>query len=132
MSDDWRERLREVLKSDGRSMRAISAAAQVGENYLQQMLKDEKDPGFSRLARVLSALGPEATVYVASAGSLDPEMHLRVALIAYGVTDDENLRTALLLAKKLSGQTTAAQPGSTRPVDQAEPANPLRAREPSE
>lgn len=82
MDDTWRARLEEVLAADGRSMRAISLAAGFGPNFVQQMLKDRKDPSFPRLARVLSVLGTGATLYVTSGLRLSPEVEtfLRIAL----------------------------------------------------
>lgn len=132
MSTDWRERLKRVIKDDGRSLRALSAEAAVGENYLQQMLKDEKDPGFTRLAKILSVLGPEATVYVTSGAALDPEMHLRVALVAYGVTDEGDLTTALNVVRKLTAPKTDDTPGPSLSRGQPQPASPRREEEPSE
>lgn len=124
MSNDWRTRLQEVIKRDGRSLRAITSATEgVGENYVQQVLKDEKDPGFTRLAKVLATLGPEATVYVTSGMILDPEEHLRVALVGYGITDTEHLKTALNVARTLSGRKVGGKSESSLPDDQPQPAN---------
>lgn len=132
MSNDWRSRLREVIKRDGRSLRAISAATDgVGENYLQQMLKDEKDPGFSRLARVLAVLGPEATVYIISGTTLDPEQHLRVALVAAGMKDDRDMATVLGVARRLIDRTGAGTQEQNLPHDQSQPSNHPHGSEPS-
>lgn len=127
MSTDWRSRLNEVIKQDGRSLRAISAATEgVGENYLQQMLKDQKDPGFTRLARILANMGPEATVYVTSGLALDPEEHLRVALVGYGITDDEDLKTALNVARRLSGRKNVDTQESSQLRGQLQHESPRR------
>lgn|SRR5690606_31615032 len=131
MLSDWRDRLKRVIREDGRSLRAISAAANVGENYLQQVLKDEKDPGFTRLARVLSVLGPEATVYVASGAALDPEQHLRVALVAFGITDSEHMNTVLTVARTLSGRTAGEIPGPDHSRDRSPVASRPHESEPS-
>ena len=82
MDNEWRERLKEMIEADGRSLRAISKAAGFGENYVQQMLKDQKEPTFPRLARILSVLGSGATLYVTSGLRLTPEAEqfLRLAL----------------------------------------------------
>lgn len=64
MTDNWLDRLHEALKNDPRSLRAISTAAGCGPNYLQQMLRDGKEPGTDRLARILDVLGREKSLYV--------------------------------------------------------------------
>lgn len=123
MSDDWRDRLREVIKEDGRSLRAISAAAEgVGENYLQQMLKDEKDPTFPRLARVLSVLGPDATVYVTSGIRLGAPDQLRSILSAYGIGGND-LNVIMGVIGRFSGKTIAGIPEQTQSLDQLQPAS---------
>lgn len=111
MDDEWRERLREVIEADGRSLRAISKAAGVGDNYVQQMLKDEKDPTFPRLAKVLNALGTGATLYVISGLRLTPEVEtfLRLAL-SMGNHDKERIRATIdsLRERSLSLEPLAA------------------------
>lgn len=82
ISDEWRNRLKQAIARDGRSLRAISAASGNGQNFLQQVFKDEKDPGFSRMARVLDELGAGAMLYVISGNEMtneDAEM-LRIVL----------------------------------------------------
>lgn len=71
MSSGWLERLKECVDRDPRSMRAISIASGNGQNWLQQLFKDGKDPGFGRLAKLLDQLGTGATLYVISGTKLD-------------------------------------------------------------
>lgn len=81
-TDDWRSRLMEAVQRDGRSMRAISIAAGHGPNYLQQVLRDQKDPGFGRVARILDVMGTSTMLYVISGTEItdeDAEM-LRIVL----------------------------------------------------
>lgn len=82
MSDEWFDRLKECVENDERSLRAISADMGVGVNYVQQMLRNRKDPGFTRLAKLLNTLGTGATLYVVSGNKMtdqDAEF-FRVAL----------------------------------------------------
>ncbi len=44
MMPSWRERLLEAVEKDGRSDRAISLAANLGENFVNQLRYDDKDP----------------------------------------------------------------------------------------
>lgn len=64
MMDDWLQRLEKAIQDDGRSMRAISTAAKCGPNFVQQMLRDSKEPGADKLARILDTLGSDAALYV--------------------------------------------------------------------
>lgn len=119
MGTDWKNRLREVIKAQGSSLRALSGAANVGPNYVQQILKDDKDSGFTRLARVLAVLGPEATVYVTSGDRITADTHLRAALMAYGVKDENDIATVVALAKRLSSQTAGDKQQQTPSHDQS-------------
>lgn len=64
MKSDWFNRLIEAIEADGRAKREISLAARCGENYVQQMIKDGKEPGADRLARLLDALGGPSALYI--------------------------------------------------------------------
>lgn len=82
MDQKWRERLAEAIQADGRSLRELSRAAGVGENYVQQLLHEAKDPRFQKLQDVLQALGSAATIYVILGFRInsDAESFLREAL----------------------------------------------------
>lgn len=64
MKPGWIDRLKMAIAADGRSSRAISTAAGLGTNFVQQMLKNGKEPGMDHLIRLLSALGDDAALYV--------------------------------------------------------------------
>jgi len=131
MSNDWRTRLKEVIEKDGRSLRAISAAADgVGENYLQQMLKDKKEPTFPRLAAILSVLGPDATVYVTSGIRLGTPDQIRGTLLANGMPPQE-LETVLGIIRRFMIPESAARSEQTQSRDQSQPASRRHESEPS-
>lgn len=118
-----------MIEADGRSKRAISQAVGFGENYVQQVLKDEKDPSFSRLATLLAELGPRATVYVISGALGEPQTQLRSALLAYGV-DRGDLPAVLKAIRGFVAETDDEQSQSDHPHDQSAPANRHRAKAP--
>lgn len=64
MDDRWFDRLLAAVKRDGRDMKAISLAAKLGENYVQQMVKEGKKPKINTLVRLLQALGRADTLYI--------------------------------------------------------------------
>lgn len=64
MREGWADRLRTAISEDGRSMRAISLAAGVGPNYLEQTLNRGSAPTQNKLASIMDQLGPEASLYI--------------------------------------------------------------------
>ena len=64
MSETWFDRLAKAVERDPRSLREISAAADCGPNYLQQMLRDRKEPGVERFLRITKALGTASALYI--------------------------------------------------------------------
>lgn len=64
MKANWYTRLLEAIEADGRSYKQLSAAIGHGQNYIQQMIKDAKEPGADKLAKLLDELGEDAALYV--------------------------------------------------------------------
>jgi transcriptional regulator with XRE-family HTH domain len=126
MENDWRTRLIEMIDADGRSKRALSQATGFGENYVQQLLKDNKEPSFTKLAKLLSELGPRATNYVISGVMNDPTAQLRAAMVSYGVDRSQLDRAMAIIGTFKVGQAPEAQSVQSQPDDQSQPANPRR------
>lgn len=82
MSETWFDRLELAVKRDGRPLRVISTDAGLGVNYLQQLLKDRKEPGVERFMLILKALGTASSLYVLTGREFtkDDEGFLTVAL----------------------------------------------------
>lgn len=127
MAEGWRERLKERIDQDERSMRALSRAIGHGPNFVQQLLKDGKDPGFQKLADLLSVLGPDATVYVTSGIRLGTPDQLRATLAANGLPENE-LNTVLEIIRRFT-PANDVRSGQSQSTDQSQPAN--RRREPT-
>lgn len=64
MNTNWVDRLRMAIDEDGRSKRAISIAAGLGPNYIEQTFNRGSSPVQGKLAAVLDQLGPEAAIFV--------------------------------------------------------------------
>jgi len=74
MTDDgWINRLREARAKDGRSLRAISMAAGVGENFLSQMLRYGKAPSIDNFIKVCRALDV-SPIHILTGAPVTPEM----------------------------------------------------------
>lgn len=78
----WLNRLIEAIDADGRDYKAISLAARCGQNYVQQMIKEGKEPGTERFVRLLGALGRVPSLYVILGTDLTPEDEELMALVA--------------------------------------------------
>ncbi len=78
----WLNRLIEAINADGRDYKAISLAARCGQNYVQQMIKEGKEPGTERFVRLLGALGRVPSLYVILGADLTPEDEELMALVA--------------------------------------------------
>lgn len=130
MEDAWRTRLKEVIEADPRSLRAISRESGNGENYVQQLLKDNKDPSFPRLAKVLSTLGTKATLYVINGTVANESQQLRSALLAYGV-DRQQLDLAIALIGNLTDEKAAEKQEHNQSHGLSALSNPHRESEPS-
>jgi transcriptional regulator with XRE-family HTH domain len=73
MSETWFDRLEVAVKRDGRPFRVISQASGLGVNYLQQLLKDRKEPGVDRFMKILNELGTASAIYVLTGRDFTPE-----------------------------------------------------------
>lgn len=64
MENGWLDRLWEMVAADPRSERALSEAAGLGPNYLQQTRTRGTNPVTNKLLALLDKLGPDAAFYV--------------------------------------------------------------------
>lgn len=73
MKTGWFERLIKTIHADKRGMRELSRLAGTGPNYVQQMIKDRKEPGADRLARLLDVLGTENALFILTGVHASPD-----------------------------------------------------------
>jgi len=73
MKDAWFDRFLEAVQADPRGMRQISLDAGCGVNYVQQLVKNRKQPTVSRFASVLDVLGSAASTYVITGITISQE-----------------------------------------------------------
>lgn len=108
MEKDWVQRLQKAIRADGRSARAISVAAGLGVNYVQQFLKDGKEPGSDRLARLLDVLGKQSSLYVLT-GISASEDDLRFLAVASRIRPEVRDQ-ALSVLEALQDRTEVEEP----------------------
>ena len=123
MDKNWFTRLATAIEADTRSKRDISLAAKLGPNYVQQMLKNGKQPTVENLMSLLEVLGYAKMFFVLTGVEFDDE-------------DEEFIRVAMSfppgLRRKLKGllleveaEVSAEQPASdaktSAPIPPASP-----------
>lgn len=95
MDDRWFDRLIEAVKRDGRDMKRISLSAGLGENYVQQMIRDSKKPKIDTLVKLLQELGRADTLYIVT-GTQFTDADRRLLEVAAAL--DEGGKQALISA----------------------------------
>lgn len=61
MHDGWRNRLIAAIKADGRSLRSISLSANLGPNFVGQLVKTTRIPGVDQFLKLTTVLGVSPT-----------------------------------------------------------------------
>ncbi len=101
---NWRTRLLEAVDNDGRSDRAISKAAGLGPNFVNELRRGQKSPSVDNVIALIRQLGLSET-YVFSGFELsgEDEELMRVFL----ALSPSNREALLVLARQLSVPTPA-------------------------
>ncbi|QUS59196.1 helix-turn-helix domain-containing protein [Pseudovibrio brasiliensis] len=73
METTWKERLKEAVKKDGRSMAAISRACGRSPQYVTQIFSYDKEPTIGNLTKLCEALNV-SPVYIVSGIDLPKEL----------------------------------------------------------
>lgn len=85
MMEDWKERLLSAVDADPRSDRAISLAAGLGPNFVNQLRKSETEPGVKKVLK------------------LADELHVSLTALFYGHDTTPEDEEFLSLLKSASG-----------------------------
>lgn len=104
MTDGWFDRLKEAIEVSGISKKRLSKAAGRGQNFVQQMLKDGKQPGIENLSGLLEALGQEATIYVLTGERITPDQWEFVKLFS-SISDPESQDHAIAVLEALAAKS---------------------------
>jgi len=111
MKTEWFDRFVEAVEADPRSLAEISRQAGLGQNYVQQLIKNRKDPGVAKLIAVLDVLGSASILYVVAGirMSSDDEAFLQAALSLEDPIKEQ--ARAFFETLKASGRTQALPHG---------------------
>lgn len=113
MEDGWIQRLWVAVERDGRSARAISLAAKLGPNYLNQTRIRGTYPVSDKLASLLDVLGPEAALYVMTGLEISAEDQAFLKLLSqYGPEDKKAARAVIeaVLVRQAAGELQPLPP----------------------
>lgn len=91
MSEDWKTRLEEGIKANGKSKRSVSLAAGMAPGYVHSILAEGKDPTVENLIKVCEAAGL-SLYYVLYGVEMSPETEEIVRLLE----SSKSKRAALL------------------------------------
>ncbi len=72
VSPDWRDRLLDAVDADPRSDRAISMAAGLGPNFVNELRNTDKEPGIKKVLKLAGELGVSLSKLFLG-GDLTPE-----------------------------------------------------------
>ena len=119
MESGWIHRLWEALEKDGRSLRAISLAADLGPNYLNQTRSRATHPVSDKLASILDALGPEAALYIMTGLEISAEDQAFLKLLSrYGPEEKKAARAVIeaVLLRQAAGELPPLPAATTPPT----------------
>lgn len=102
MQEGWFERLLEAIKADPRSLNKLSEEANLGRNFVQQMIRNGKEPGSEKLSGLLALFSEQTAMYVLTGLHLDREsLHI---LDTISRLNTEDRRSAKHILERMAGQ----------------------------
>jgi len=97
--DNWRDRVLRAVGEDGRSDRAISLAARLGENFVNELRNTDKSPSVDKLLQLAAELKLSATyMFTGVHGDLIDEQLLAL----FPSLSEKNRERLLDLARELA------------------------------
>lgn len=97
MVTGWRNRLIDAINADGRSDRAISLAAGLGPNFVNELRNQTKEPGVEKIMKLADELNVSLTyLFMGSDVTAEDEAFLRL----YRQYSDEERAGLLAILKK--------------------------------
>lgn len=111
MRENWYPRLIEMIEADSRSLAQLSALLGRGQNYVQQMIRNDKEPGADKVAKLLEVLGSDAALYVMTGIKID-HRDLELLELMKRLPDDARDRAAEFFHALLDREGKTGLPAS--------------------
>ena len=99
MANGWKHRLLKAVDADSRSDRAISMAAKLGPNFVNELRNTDKEPGADKLMRLIAELGVSASEILLDV-EITPEDEEYLRLLKSLPESERALYMALLKARQ--------------------------------
>jgi transcriptional regulator with XRE-family HTH domain len=103
MIQGWRERLIDAVDRDGRSDRAISKAAKLGPNFMNELRNTTKEPGVDKVLRLAEVLNVSVG-YLFMGADLSPEDEEFVSLLRSSSREERLHLTGLLRSRRVAAK----------------------------
>ena len=117
MQEGWHSRLIEAIERDPRGYFGLGQSAGLSRNYVQQLVKYGKEPGASKLVRLLRALGTDQAMYIILGVEMTPE-NAR-ALSAFSSMTKEERDALLPFLERVGSPKTPEPPPASREEEPA-------------
>ena len=99
MMSDWKERLIAAVDADGRSDRAISLAAKLGPNFVNELRNTDKEPSLKRILKLATELRL-STTFLFLGNELTPEDEEFIKLLRESPEPERDAFLAILRARR--------------------------------
>jgi len=100
MEENWKTRLLQAIDSDGRSDRAISTAANLGVNFVNELRNTAKEPSVEKILRLAAELNLSVTYLFLGRDLSRDDEDLLLVLQSLPASAKEGLLAALRASKK--------------------------------
>lgn len=101
--EDLFDRLVAVIEASGRDYKDISKAAGLGQNYVQQMIKNRKAPAVTNFMSIMRALGETKAIFVLTGKEVSEE-DSKVLELLMQMSPEAKEATAVYFQKLLDAQ----------------------------
>lgn len=113
----WRARLIQCINEDGRSARKIGGLAGVGDNYVSQMINENKQPSFDIVVRLCDVLDISIT-YVVTGAKMSRYEEEVLAILAQ--MDDQSRQALRAFLETLAAARAPSRSRDAYPHQEAE------------
>jgi hypothetical protein len=104
MMPGWRERLIAAADADGRSDRAISLDAKLGENFMNQLRNSPKEPGVKQVLKLADTLNVSlSNLFLGAETTAEDEEFLQL-LRSTSETDRSDILSILRARRRLRSE----------------------------
>jgi transcriptional regulator with XRE-family HTH domain len=113
MTDTWFKRLKAEIQSSGKDYKELSKAAKLGPNYVQQLMKNDKQPTVDKFLAIMNVIDRSKIMYVLTGRSATAEDQQFLDAVQH-LSDEQKRATADYLRLLVASQEKQEQPGGSQ------------------